>query len=584
MPSTNGSGRPPVGGSEAAYRACVHIAVFAALFSLVVCGLLVANWLQGRARFPVDPPAMVALKAQLAKRPADEALKARIRRLDREIREEYFGRKAFAEGGSLLLLAGVVVFVAALKGAKRLRRRLPKPGDPPEDPRRIAARARVVVATLGVVALAGLFSLGAGAGRDPAREYARAVGLEERAGRPRRRAASARELARNWPQFRGPGGSGLAAPSARPPEHWDGTKGTNIRWKVPVPLPGENSPVVWNDRVFLSGADEKQREVYCFAAADGKLLWRQPVGTGGAGATPPNVSSDTGYAAPTLATDGERVFALFATGHLACFTLDGKLGWLRNLGVPDNMYGHASSPVLHENRLIIQYDQGLSAEDGKSALLALDTATGQTIWETKRPVPNSWSTPLVVSSGGTAEIITCANPWVIAYDPKTGAEKWRVECLSGDVAPTPIAAGGLVLACNIGAPLTAIRPGGQGDVTQSAVAWSATDGIPDVTSPASNGELVWLVTTDGLVTCYDLKSGAKVWEHSLERMFWASPTVVGDRLYLLDNEGMMHILATGRTFRQLGTAPLGESVNASPAFVGDRVYIRGKENLYCIGR
>lgn len=580
MPSPQGDPRPEA--TEAAYRACVQTALIAALFSAAVCAILIANFVRGRATFPVDPPALVALKAELARRPEDETLKERIRKLDRDIRRDYFRRKALAHGGNVLLLAGVALFVASLKGAKRLRRKLPKPGPPPEDPWEAAGVSRVATLGVGALCLGGLVLLGAGASTDIAREYARAVGVTERAGGGRR-GASERELARQWPQFRGPGGA-ASAPFARPPDRWNGATGENVLWKAGVPLPGESSPIVWDDRVFVTGADEKQREVFCFSARDGKLMWRLPVGAGSTGGGTPNVSPDTGYAAPTPATDGERVFALFATGHLACVSLDGRLEWLRHLGVPENMYGHASSPIVHNGRVIVQYDQGTSPEDGKSALLALDAATGQTVWAAKRPVPNSWSTPIVVRAGRREEIVTCGNPWVIGYDPATGAERWRVECLGGDVAPSPVFAGGLVFACNIGAQLAAIRPGGEGDVSRSAIAWSALDGLPDITSPASNGELVFLVTTDGLMTCYDARNGAKVWEHAFERTFRASPVIAQGRLFALDAEGVMHIVEAGRSFRELGTAPLGEAADATPAFAGTRVYIRGKEHLYCIGR
>jgi len=173
---------------------------------------------------------------------------------------------------------------------------------------------------------------------------------------------------------------------------------------------------------------------------------------------------------------------------------------------------------------------------------------------------------------------------VIAYVPATGAERWRAECLGGDVAPTPVFVGGLVYACNVGAYLSAIRPGGTGDVTKSGIAWQAMDGLPDMTSPASDGELINLVTSDGTVTCYDAASGAKVWEQYLEKQFRSSPTIVGKRVYVMDTEGVMHILEAGRAFREVATAPLGEPANTSPAFVGGRVYIRGKKNLYCIGK
>ena len=574
---------PPAGTAApaATYRSAVHMAVLAGVFSLVVCALLLANYAAGRATDPLAPAHLTALKTQLVGRPSDEALKSEIRRLDKQVREEFFRRKAFARGGNWLLLAGLVVFLSAVKAARRRSQGLPRPGAAGPGVGGLAAGARVSVAVLGMVAAGAFVALGLAGRSDVGLEYARAVGVTGRAA-PRGAAASAEEFAKNWPGFRGPGSAGVAAEGAAPPAHWDGAKGEGVLWKTAVPLPGENSPVVWGDRVFLSGATEAQREVYCFAADTGKLLWKQAVGAG-SDAKPANVMEDTGYAAPTLATDGQRVFALFATGHVACFDFEGQMRWVRNLGVPESMYGHASSPAVYKDRLILQYDQGSAAEDGKSALLSLDTATGNTVWQTKRPVPNSWSTPIVIDTGKGREIITAGYPFVIAYDADSGAERWRAECLNGDVAPTPIFAGGFVFACNTGSELCAIRPGGTGNVTESAIAWRAMDGMPDTTSPASNGELVFLVTSEGMVTCYDVKTGARVWEHPYDKPFRSSPTLVGKMLTLMDRDGGMHLIEAGRAFKEVGTAALGEKSDCSPAFVGSRVYIRGKQNLYCIG-
>ena len=151
------------------------------------------------------------------------------------------------------------------------------------------------------------------------------------------------EIAKAWPRFRGPGGLGISA-YTNVPDAWDAASGKGIVWKTPVPLPGNNSPVVWGKRVFLSGADKHRREVYCFDADSGKLVWRQNVpGTPQSTAKPPEVTDDTGYAAPTTATDGRRVFAIFANGDLAAFDVSGKPAWAKSLGIPENSYGHASS-------------------------------------------------------------------------------------------------------------------------------------------------------------------------------------------------------------------------------------------------
>jgi outer membrane protein assembly factor BamB len=237
---------------------------------------------------------------------------------------------------------------------------------------------------------------------------------------------------------------------------------------------------------------------------------------------------------------------------------------------------------MYKNLLIVLYDQG-SADDNLSKIIAFDSTSGSVVWETKRPVPNSWATPIIINTGKRDEIITDGSPWVIAYDPATGSEFWRVKCLSGDVAPSPVYGNGLVFAVNAYAKLAAIRPDGQGDVTQTNVAWTGDSGLPDICSPLTNGDLLFLLQTYGLMTCYDAKTGQIVWENDFAETFRASPSLVGDKVYLLTVDGLMIIINAGREIKEIGRYELGEKTNCSPAFLDGRIYIRGKENLYCIG-
>ena len=244
------------------------------------------------------------------------------------------------------------------------------------------------------------------------------------------------EIAKAWPRFRGPGGLGISAYTQRARCLGRPSRARASLWKTPVPLPGNNSPVVWGKRVFLSGADEHRREVYCFdaetaASCSGSRRARHAAEH----ARPPKVNDDTGYAAPTTATDGRRVFAIFANGDLA------GLRFFRQAGLgeepralPENSYGHASSLATYKNLLLVQLDQGDSARRAKSKLLAFDSATGKIVWQVARPVPNSWSTPIVIRVAGRDQVITAADPWVIAYDPADGKEIWRAKCLRTDMA------------------------------------------------------------------------------------------------------------------------------------------------------
>ena len=292
---------------------------------------------------------------------------------------------------------------------------------------------------------------------------------------------------------------------------------------------------------------------------------------------------ETGFAAPTAVTDGRRVYAVFANGDLAAFEADGKPAWARSLGLPENPYGHSSSLAMYRNLLLVLLDQG-ARNDSLSVVMALEAHSGETVWQTQRPVPHSWASPIVIDAATGPQLVTCADPWVMAYDLGTGQELWRVDCLMGDVAPSPVFANGLVFAVQSGAYLAAIRPDGRGDVTGTHLVWTAEDGLPDIPSPASNGELVFLVTTyGGILTCYDAGDGKMVWEQELDTSFESSPTVVGERVYLMSTDGVMHIFAARRVYEELGRAELGEAASTCPAFQDGRIYIRGKENLYCMG-
>lgn len=384
-----------------------------------------------------------------------------------------------------------------------------------------------------------------------------------------------------WPRFRGPTGAGIA-PRAKPPAVWNGTTGKNILWKTAIPLPGWNSPIVWGDRIFFSGADAERREVYALDLESGAIVWRTPIPRT-AGASDPKVQADTGYAPATVVTDGARICAIFVNGDVACLNMQGKLLWTRGFGPLENPYGHATSPIIFGSGLILQLDQGTSAEDGKSALLALDLVSGKTVWQIKRPVPSSWSTPIVVTVNGSEQLITTANPYVIAYDPHSGKELWRSECLGGEVAVSPVYADGYVLVANQGSNSAAIRPDLSGDVTKTAVAWLAGDGLPDIVSPLAANGLALLTTTDGFLTCIDIKTGKPVWDADIGKTVRASPVLAGGRVYILDVEGAMHVLEFGKQFKELARHPIGEESNATPAFAGSRVIIRAKRHVFCVG-
>jgi outer membrane protein assembly factor BamB len=390
------------------------------------------------------------------------------------------------------------------------------------------------------------------------------------------------EVARNWPRFRGPGGQGASA-HTNVPDDWDGATGRNILWKSLVPLPGKSSPVVWGGRVFLTGASRNKREVYCYDARTGRLMWTRAVeNIPDSPVKPGKVFSDTGWAASTPAADDRHVAAIFANGDLACLDHDGKIVWAKALGLPLNQYSYGSSLVVYRNLVLVLWDQG-TVDDYMSRLLAFDAETGKVLWQKRRPVAASWATPLVAGVGGQDQLITSANPWVISYEPATGREIWRAKVMEGgEVASSPAAAGGVVFAACAETKLYAIRADGTGDVTADHVLWKGDEGLPDVTSVLTDGKRVWLLPTGGELTCYDAKTGKKLYAHALDRIHNASPSLAGDKVYVVSVKGVTAVLAATNDFKVLRTNNLGEAVFASPAFQDGQIYMRGKKNLFCI--
>ena len=559
-----------------AYAVALGAAIVAGAFSLAVGVELVAHWVASQRWDPFDSPMLARMREEALKENfSDAALVEEIRGYELSLRREYYYRQAFSRWGGWLLLGGVVVFLAAVKYAADCRKEAPKPagGAAPEEAPRTASAARwavgaVALALVGATVAAIVYFVPAPPTEEP-------TGAAATYPKPE-------EIARQWPRFRGPGGVATSA-YANIPTKWNGKSGEGILWKTPVPLPGRNSPVVWGDAIFLTGATGTKREVYCFDARSGRLRWQRPVETPeGKAAPPPEVEKAAGYAAPTVVTDGRRVVAIFANGDVAAFDFEGKPLWARSLGVPKNSYGHAASLAMYRNMVLVPYDQG-RVEDRMSRLIALNAATGKTAWEALRPVSNSWATPIVIDAGGAAQVVTAADPWVIAYNPLTGAEVWRAKCLRGDVAPSPVFAGGVVYAVNTGADLVAIRADGRGDVTKSHILWRSPDNLPDVVSPLAGGGLVWTLLMYGTLTCYDARDGRIVYEHDLDAAFWSSPSLVGDSIYLTSEKGVTFLVSATRKFKELGRSELGENVYASPAFLDGRIYIRGEKHLFAIG-
>jgi len=543
-------------------------AIASGAFLLATGGLLVFAQTQGKVGALVTSQQRTRLIEELHQRPKDEALKERIRRLDLELRQKTFTQLRLSRNGARAMFGALAVFLASAHLLRATRRPLPNPiawgARQLQEDQQLARLGRYSVATvLGLLAAAALWL-----GTQPVRLPERTPAAAETAEPP----LSLTEWEQNWPAFRGPWGNGT---------HPTPVKMT-VKWKTPVPLPGMSSPIVWSNAVFLTGANENTGHLSRFDADTGQLLWTTTVKITTPRPPPPKLYEDTGLAAPTPVTDGRRVYAIFANGDVAAFDFTGKQIWARNLGPLENAYGYASSLALWQDRLLIQLDLGHEG-DGKSKLLALDTRTGRDLWQTARPTGGSWASPILALVEGKPQLITCGDPWVLAYDPISGTELWRANGLGSDLAPSPIFAGGLVIALKVNADVLAIRPTGKGDITKTHIAWKTTDGAPDVPSPLSDGKFLYLLGSGGLLQCCDLSNGKEKWAHDFAEDFYSSPALAGNTLLAITRKGKIFLTEAGDAFKQLGTHELGEPCNSSPAFRGARMYLRGKNNLYCFG-
>jgi outer membrane protein assembly factor BamB len=570
--------------AAAAKRQLAWTVAVAAFFTAIVGIAMLVNHSRVATYDPLTSSALAREKDRLRDDPTNESLKQGIRDLDLKIRQRFFHHLSFNRTGAWFLLGGLAILVVTGGRLATHYAAPPCPQPHPDDAvaihrhARLGRRAMAMTAILlGAVLLS--FAVGPFVPESPSATTSQ-LDSNQVTAEP---GPTAEEILVNWPQFRGPTGDGVAVATNLPMD-WDGASGDGIAWKSPVSLPGFGSPIVWNDRVFIVGGNESTRAVFCHAAADGRLLWqglvpKMPVPPG----EKLQIQEFTGVAASTPATDGRRVFAIFATGELAAFHVDGRLAWSKHLGVPENPYGYATSLVVEDGKLFVQYDQG-EAEEQKSRLYAFDSATGRVVWEQSRAVPSSWTTPLVIHASGKPQLITAAQPWAIAYDPGTGAELWRADCLGPDLAPSPIFANDLVYLVHPNVEIVAFRADGSGDVTKSHVAWRNEDGAPDITSPVTDGTHLFAVTTWGTLTCIDAKTGASVTQKELEMEFNASPVLVGNRLLLVGIPGTAMLISADPALEVVARAELGEPVHASPAVVDGRLYLRGKNHLHAVGK
>ena len=575
---------------------------------------------------PTDYKEFLDLKRHLAVDKTNESLKEEIRLLDQKLRLDYFKRRNTVRFAAPFLLLAAVGFLVSVRAVGVLRRSIPVPkGDQQVKVRKDEAH-RLRLGTLIVVGVSmGLVGVALGLLLVPASPFEQiliaklaqetavaprgadgvpspVVQIEEK---PLTREEFLAELQKNWPSFRGANGSGISA-AQNLPLKWDAKTGENVLWETKIPLPGKSSPVLWGNRLFLTGADKDKRQIFCFDTDTGKLLWQID-----APSTPDSresfeVSEDTGYAAPTPVVDGRRVYAMFANGDIVAADFDGNVVWNKSLGIPSSTYGFSSSPALYFDRLIVQYDYGDGSED-KSKLYAFDVKSGNVVWEVPRELPNSWASPVVCKIGEQYRLITCADPFVIAYDPEDGTEIWRSKSLNADIGPSAVSLGNVVIVTNQGPQTSAIDATGTGDVSKTNILWTGRNALPDTPSPIATEKAVYTLSSQGYLTAYDpanvKNNKAMYWELGIGdgmASFYSSPLLVGELLYLfdmtednpqafvidlsqavLDDKGSLTDESSEAMI--VATNPMSEPCVASPAACDGKLFIRSDTTLFCLG-
>ncbi|MGV3756111.1 MAG: PQQ-binding-like beta-propeller repeat protein [Verrucomicrobiota bacterium] len=402
--------------------------------------------------------------------------------------------------------------------------------------------------------------------------------------------------AADWPRFRGPQGNGVATGNA--PEKWSATE--YIRWRTELPGAGSSSPIVTGGKVFLTcysgyGLSETnpgepaalRRQALCLDLATGKVLWSHVAEpTGPQTAYQGRYITTHGYASSSAVTDGKNVYFFLGDSGVFAFTLEGKLLWQGTVGSASHDWGSGASPILEGDLLIVN---GASESD---TLVAFNKLTGKEVWRYKG-IPRAWNTPLIITSPNQRrELLLAINGRVLGIDPRTGKELWRAKGIAAaELCPSFIAQDGV--AYLIGSPkgeTMALRLGGSGDLGATNEVWRIPKGS-NVGSPVlKDGHLYFANDSRGMLYCVKTDTGEVIYEERLPGRgdrFYASPLLVGDKLYYVGRSGITYIVAAKPKFELLGTNSLAEGnivFNASPALVDGKLLIRSDRHLYCIGR
>jgi len=549
------------------YRIARNASAVAVAFLLLLGSLWLQEQRLSRKELPETELALESLREQLKGRPESPEMLQALRNLDYVYRRAFFDTQQRLNLGVRLALAAVLVLLCGcVVMAMCSPLELKKPAGQKDGRAAQLRRLRYGTALL----TGGMLLIGATVYfRKPAQHPppeisaaapAKGISSPLSPGDMHQALALASE---NWPGFRG---SVLPNQNRLP---------ANFRlqtvWQQKIDLPGYNSPVIWKDRIFVSGGTSKARAIFCYALEDGKRHWRSDAE---AVAKFPEVTEDTGYAAPTLAVDSQRVCAIFATGQLLCLDHQGEVLWKKQLPFPEILYGYASSLLLAGPVLVVQYDL-----DEQQVVYGLEAASGRELWKTQREASVSWSSPVLLAEEGRFTVFTAGNRKAEAFDLLSGRKLWENACMGGEVACSAFAQNGLFYFANSGA---------------LSGAFSAVDGkllwqngnvpLPDVASPVVANGVMYLFSSGGSVIALDAKTGEELYEENFTNGFYASPLVLEGRIVAVNMDGLMLLIEPSRDkWLQLASFELGRKIVATPAFAAGKIIFRTMNNeLLCL--
>lgn len=554
------------------------IIAVSALFIVSVSVLIVAEHVADKKAYPVDNSMMEQVFSLYRQNPGQAELTEQLRDFDLVIRRAYFGAREKKMCGLFMLLIGVVILISSLKLKAEINRRLPSPGQASDDfPqwRNLGFARQVTLAGVIVLAFGAILIIVLTDNKDSIihRSAQMTADLErEDTFEPAPTFDEAEYLA-NWPCFRGPWGWGKAF-NTEPPTFWDLKTEKGVLWKTEIAKQGYSCPVIWGDKIFLTGADPAENEIYCIALSDGRMLWKKTFDISASKRLGDADAFDSKmYSASTPVTDGRCVYAFFGNGYLVCLDNDGNEVWSKHTGMPAIQYGYSSSLLIHDGRLIVQ----LEGKD-RPEMATLRTEDGRELWRARRP-HFSWASPVLAEQKGKQMFLMAAPDYLSGHDVSNGKMLWSLEKVLGDEIGSSAGWGyGLIVISSVGEGVYCFEIG---EAPKKLWTWFEYPG--DMPTPLVAEGRVYVASETGILTCLDSRSGAKKWDVAADGDFYASPVLANGMVFAVARNGQFLIVKDSDQPEQIAKLESVAGADSTPAFVGNRMVIRGDNVLLCVG-